>query len=334
MSAGTAAMSRRATGGADSQSAASRLVGRLGLRWRCAEFQPSSSSILLPLFTIFAILGYSACGRSNAIIVGSKNFTEQIVLGEIAAQQIGRKLHVPVERRLDLGGTMLAHLALKDGDIDLYPEYTGTALTTVLKQPLSSDEQEVFATVRSLYRERFRLQWLSPLGFNDSFAMAVRNEDAARLAHPTLSAAASRSWQLGVGYEFLTRPDGLTRLDAIYHLRWQSLPRTMDLGLLYRALNQGQIDMAAANTTDGLLTSGRYTVLEDDKHAFPPYQACFVVREDVVKRVPGLEAALAELSGRVSDSDMRALNKRVDLDHVSATRVAADFLAKLSRPKQ
>jgi glycine betaine/choline ABC-type transport system substrate-binding protein len=286
------------------------------------------------LLGIAAVLSGTGCGRSDAIIVGSKNFTEQIVLGEIAAQQIERKLHVPVERRLDLGGTMLAHLALKDGDIDLYPEYTGTALTTVLKQPLASGEQEVFLKVKSLYADRFHLRWLPPLGFNDSFAMAVRKEDAARLAQPTLSDAARRTWRLGVGYEFLTRPDGLSRLDAIYDLRWQGLPSTMDLGLLYRALNQGQIDMAAANTTDGLLTSGRYTVLRDDKHAFPPYEACFVIREDAMKRVPGLEPALAELSGRISDSDMRALNKRVDLDHISVTRVAADFLARLDRQKQ
>jgi glycine betaine/choline ABC-type transport system substrate-binding protein len=290
-------------------------------------------SLALPALTIFAILGSGACGRSSAIIVGSKNFTEQIILGEIAAQQIERRLHVPVERRLDLGGTMLAHLALEDGDIDLYPEYTGTALATVLKQPLSSGEQEVFSKVKALYEERFRLEWLAPLGFNNAFAMAVRKEDAARLPRPALSAAAARSWRLGIGYEFLTRPDGLRRLDATYHLRWQGLPSTMDLGLLYRALNQGQIDMAAANKTDGLLTSGRYTVLQDDRHAFPPYQACFVVREDVTTRVPGLEAALVELSGRINDDDMRALNKRVDIDHVSVTRVAADFLAALDRRK-
>lgn len=273
------------------------------------------------------------CGRSSSIVVGSKNFTEQIVLGEIAAQQIERRLHVSVERRLDLGGTMLAHLALENGQIDLYPEYTGTALTTVLKQPLMSDEQEVFQRVNELYRTRFHLQWLGPLGFNDSFAMAVRKEDAARLSSPTLTAASRVPWRLGVGYEFLTRPDGLSRLNKIYHLRWSTLPRTMDLGLLYRALNEGQIDMAAANTTDGLLTSGRYVVLADDRHAFPPYQGCFVLRDEALRKWPGLAEALGELNGKVSDADMRALNKRVDLDHVHAPRVAADFLIALDRRK-
>jgi len=277
-----------------------------------------------------ALLTSASCGRTDAIIVGSKNFTEQIVLGEIAAQQIERTLHVTVERRLDLGGTMLAHLALKNGQIDLYPEYTGTALTTVLKQPLSSDPSQVFETVSSLYQSKFKLKWFAPLGFNDSFAMAVRSDDARTLPAPTLSGASVRKWRLGVGYEFLTRPDGLSRFDSVYRLKWQELPRTMDLGLLYRALNQHQIDMAAANTTDGLLTSSRYTVLDDDRHAFPPYQACFVVSQAVLERFPPLQSALAQLSNTLDEKSMRQLNRRVDLDHVSVTRVAADFLSSLS----
>lgn len=281
---------------------------------------------------IFGILLLSTgCGRSSRIIVGSKDFTEQIILGEIAAQQIENTLHTPVERRLDLGGTMLAHLALKDGQIDLYPEYTGTALTAVLKQPLSTDQSQVFTTVARLYQQRFHLRWLDPLGFNDSFAMAVRTEDARKLSAPTLTAAAERAWRLGVGYEFLTRPDGLVRLDSVYHLRWSGLPKTMDLGLLYRALNHGQVDMAAANTTDGLLTSNQYTVLEDVKHAFPPYQACFVVRDDVLDKTPGLRNTLAALSGAIDDVTMRQMNRRVDIDHVPVVRVAADFLSAFNK---
>jgi glycine betaine/choline ABC-type transport system substrate-binding protein len=284
--------------------------------------------------TLCIALLCAGCGRSNRIIIGSKNFTEQIVLGEIAAEQIENTLHVPVERRLDLGGTMLAHLALKDGQIDLYPEYTGTALTAVLKQPLLTDQSQVFTTVSRLYEQRFHLHWMDPLGFNDSFAMAVRAEDARKLSAPTLTAAAERPWRLGVGYEFLTRPDGLARLDAVYHLRWDGLPKTMDLGLLYRALNHGQVDMAAANTTDGLLASNQYTVLQDVKHAFPPYQACFVVRDDVLARTPGLRNALAALSGALDDATMRQMNRRVDIEHVPVVRVAADFLRDLGRHGQ
>jgi osmoprotectant transport system substrate-binding protein len=272
----------------------------------------------------------TACSNPDTIVVGSKNFTEQIILGELAAQQIERKMHTQVERRLDLGGTLLAHLALKDGQITLYPEYTGTALATVLKKPLTSEPGAVFQTVATEYKKQFHLRWLPPLGFDDTFAMAVRTEDAKTLTAPTLSAALSRQWRLGMGYEFLTRADGLTRLDSVYRLHWRGLPTTMDLGLLYRALNQHQVDMAAANSTDGLLTSSRYTVLKDDKHAFPPYQACYIVREDALARNPGLETALSELSNSLDDATMRELNRKVDLEHISVTRVVADFLAKLN----
>jgi glycine betaine/choline ABC-type transport system substrate-binding protein len=290
------------------------------------KFRAVAAAAVLTAAALFCF----SCGRTSAIVVGSKNFTEQEVLGEIAAQQIEARLHTRVERRFFLGGTLLAHLALKGGQIDLYPEYTGTALASVLKESLaSSDPKAVYDKVASQYKERFRLIWMPPLGFNDSFAMAIRRDDARRLTAPTLSAAAARPWHLGVGYEFLTRPDGLRRLNSTYHLRWNGLPTTMDLGLLYRALNQRQIDMAAANSTDGLLTSDQYTVLKDDRHAFPPYQACFVVREDVLQRVPGLRAALAELSGSLDEATMRQLNRRVDIDHVPVVRVAADFLAQL-----
>ena len=274
-----------------------------------------------------------SCNRSAGVVVGSKNFTEQIILGEIAAQQIERRLHVPVERRLDLGGTLLAHLSLVKGDIDLYPEYTGTALTSVLKRPLSSDRQKVFTTVETAYERQFHLKWLPPLGFNDSFAMVVRKEDAQMLSRPDLASAQSRTWRLGVGYEFLTRPDGLRLLNAVYHIPWSGVARTMDLGLLYRALDQHQIDIAAASSTDGLLTSGRYTILADDRHAFPPYQACFVIRDAKLKSQTGLLQAMVELSGSVDDEVMRQLNRRVDVDHQPVVRVAAEFLQHLDQKK-
>ncbi|HXR76052.1 MAG TPA: glycine betaine ABC transporter substrate-binding protein [Bryobacteraceae bacterium] len=292
----------------------------------------SSAAAVLAIAALVCL----SCGRSGAIVVGSKNFTEQEVLGEIAAQQIEARLHTHVERRFFLGGTLLAHLALKDGQIDLYPEYTGTALSSVLKEPLASasDSKAVYDKVASLYKERFHLIWMPPLGFDDTFAMAVRREDAKQLSAQTLSAAVARSWRLGVGYEFLTRPDGLRRLNSTYRLRWNGLPKTMDLGLLYRALNQHQIDMAAANSTDGLLTSNVYAVLKDDRRAFPPYQACFVVREDILRRAPGLRAALDELSGSLDEATMRQLNRRVDIDHVPVVRVAADFLAQMRRGRE
>ena len=260
-------------------------------------------------------------------MVASKNFTEQVLLGEIAAQQIERRLAVQVDRKLNLGGTLLAHQALLGAQIDLYPEYTGTALTAVLKQPPTIDANAAFETVSRMYLNQFRLKWLKPLGFNDSFAMVVRSADARSLPAPTLSAAAGRQWRLGVGYEFLTRADGLIRLNETYRLKWHGDAKTMDLGLLYQALEQSQVDMAAANSTDGRLSSSRFAVLADDRHAFPPYQACFVVRLAALNKDPRLEPALAELSGKLDEKTMRELNRRVDQDHEPVAQVAHDFLA-------
>ncbi len=222
--------------------------------------------------------------------MGSKNFTEQVVLGEIIAQQLERRLHVHVERSLNLGGTLLAHQALVSGQIDLYPEYTGTALSAVLKDPLDNDPAGVLARVRSEYLQKFQVEWLDPLGIDDSFAMVVSGALARQKKLDTLTdaSAAEGTWTLGVGYEFEQRVDGLTALDKTYHLKWAASPKTMDLGLLYKALEQGQVTMIAANTTDGLLSKLDVKVLADDKRAFPPYQVCVAVREQSLRGVSGL----------------------------------------------
>jgi osmoprotectant transport system substrate-binding protein len=277
---------------------------------------------------VLACVCFWSCTSRQSIVVGSKNFTEQVILGEIAAQQLERKLRVPVERRLDLGGTLLAHEALVKGQIDLYPEYTGTASSAILKHKTVLDPIASYMQVKDAYRERFHLVWLPPLGFNDTFAMVVRRPDAEHLSAQNLSAASARAWRLGVGYEFLTRPDGLSRLDAVYSLHWEGTPKTMDLGLLYKALEQKQVDMAAANSTDGLLTGNAFTVLADDKRAFPPYNACFVVRQNVLDQYPGVKWALTMLSNRITEEAMRNLNRRVDVLHQPAVRVARDFLAR------
>jgi len=285
------------------------------------------AAVLRSIAAFVLTLLCSSCAPRSTIVVASKNFTEQVLLGEIAAQQIERRLSVHVDRKLNLGGTLLAHQALLSGQIDLYPEYTGTALTAVLKQPPTSDANAAFETVSRMYLDQFHLRWLKPLGFDDTFAMVVRSSDARSLPAHTLSAATSREWRLGVGYEFLTRADGLIRLNESYRLKWRGDAKTMDLGLLYQALEQSQIDMAAANSTDGLLSSSRFAVLADDRHAFPPYQACFVVRMAALSKDPRLEPALAELSGKLDDKTMRELNRRVDQDHEPLVQVAHDFLA-------
>ena len=277
--------------------------------------------------SLIALLLASGCGKPARIVVGSKNFTEQVLLGEILAQQIERRLGVPVERKLNLGGTLLAHEALVQGSIDLYPEYTGTALTAVLKEPPLADRTAAFERVRTEYQRRWKLEWLPPLGFNDTFAMIVANRTAQTDGISTLSqAAAKRSWRLGVGYEFEKRPDGLEGLLRTYGLRVQGSPVTMDLGLLYQALNSGKVDMIAANSTDGLASFLPVTILQDDRHYFPPYECAVIVREEALRQNPQLKQALLELSGRISDSTMRNLNYQVDGEHRPVPEVARSFL--------
>lgn len=278
------------------------------------------------LACLAVIASLSSCARTSAIVVGSKNFTEQLILGEIAAQQIERKLHVRVERRLDLGGTLLAHEAILHGDIDIYPEYTGTASSVVLKQLAPGDTIRAYMAVKDEYLKRFHLVWLPPLGFNDTFAMVVRSDDAKRLTASDLSAARSRAWRLGIGFEFLTRPDGLARLNKIYSLPVDGTPKSMDLGLLYRALRQKNVDMAAGNSTDAPLTDAAFTVLKDDRHAFPPYTACYVVRQSLLDAQPAVRSALTLLENRISDDTMRNLNRRIDFEHRPVEQVARDFL--------
>lgn len=276
----------------------------------------------------------AACGEKPAVVVGSKNLTEQAILGEILAQQIERRLHVKVERKLNLGGTLVAHKALVAGEIDLYPEYTGTALTAVLKQKAMQDPAAVFDEVKALYAARWKLDWLRPLGFNNTFAMIIQKKEAEAKGIRTLSqAAAAHPWTLGIGYEFAQRPDGLDGLLSTYGLHMAEPPRTMDLGLLYTALKDNQVDMIAASATDGQISNMNVEVLEDDKHYFPPYQCAVVVREAAEQRLPGLRAALEELSGKISDEEMRKLNAAVDVDHRPEWKVAGEFLKEQGSSK-
>lgn len=279
-------------------------------------------------FACLIALVCAACGSPKpTIVVGSKNFTEQVLLGEILAQQIERRLPVHVERRLDLGGILLTHEALVKGDIDLYPEYTGSALTTVLKQRAISDPADALTAVRALYRSQWNLDWLDPLGFNNTFAMIVKGEEARNSHIVTISdAARAHAWRLGLGYEFAERPDGLDGLVKAYNLHYAAPPISMDLGLLYEALEHDHVDMIAGNSTDGMIAKMDVAVLEDDLHYFPPYQCAVVVREQTETKFPQLRAALQELSGKFTDATMRKLNAAVDVDHHTVSAVAAEFL--------
>ncbi len=265
--------------------------------------------------------------RPDHPILGAKNFTEQVVLGELLAQEIEAKSHLKVERRFYLAGSYICHQALISGRIDAYVEYTGTALTAILKQPLERDPKSVLNTVRRLYTSQYGVTVGPPLGFENTFAMVIRGDDARRLHVSTLTQAAQYTpqWRLGVGYEFEQRPDGLPSLSAAYGLHFAEPPRTMDLGLLYRALNAHQVDMIAANSTDGPIQEFGLTVLDDDRHYFPPYQAVPLVRDDALKRWPQIQSALDALAGRITAEDMRAMNEAIDGDHRDPAEVVSEF---------
>jgi glycine betaine/choline ABC-type transport system substrate-binding protein len=270
----------------------------------------------------------AGCSRPSPIVVGSKNSTEQLVLGEIAAQHLENRLGVSVIRRLNLNGTLLAHQSVALGQIDLYPEYTGTALTAVLKLAPEADPTVVRERVRQEYERRFRLAWMPPLGFEHGFAVAVRAERARQARLETLSDAAGYTpgWRIGVGYEFLERLDGYRTLMRTYRLPVVAPPESMDLGALYQALQSGKVDMVAGAETDGMLTTEGVTMLRDDQHAFPPSQAAFVVRIDTLASHPGLAEALAELSGKFTVPMMRKLNAEADVRQRPIAEVARGFL--------
>ena len=288
------------------------------------------------------------------MVIGAKNFTEQVVLGELLAQEIESVSGERVERRFYLAGSYICQQALASGRIDGYVEYTGTALTAILKQPLppvgERDAAQVFEVVRRLYEQRYGVRVERGLGFEDTFAMVVRGEDARRLGVRTISDAvmvseamsqgrgssagsgeamgqppARMDWRLGVGYEFEERPDGLSGLEAAYGLRFGEAPRVMDLGLLYRALANGQVDMVAGNSTDGPIRALGFVALEDDRHYFPPYEAVPLFREDSLKAHPGIEVALDRLAGKVSAEEVRGMNDAVDSQHQDVGEVVRAF---------
>jgi osmoprotectant transport system substrate-binding protein len=265
--------------------------------------------------------------RLDRPVIGAKNFTEQVVLGELLAQEIEAKSNLSVERRFYLAGSYICNQALIAGRIDGYVEYTGTALTAILKQPLNRNPEAVLGTVRRLYAQRFNVTVGPPLGFQNTFAMVIRGADARRLHLTTLSEAAryTPQWRLGVGYEFQQRPDGLPGLSAAYGLKFAEPPRAMELGLLYRALNARQVDMIAANSTDGPIVEFGLTMLEDDKHYFPPYQAVPLIRDEALREWPQIKVALDALAGKITAEDMRGMNEAVDGEHRDPAVVVREF---------
>lgn len=287
----------------------------------------------VPLLLFGAVVLVGGCrARAERVVVGSKNFAEQTLLGEIVAQALERA-NVPVERRLALGGTFICDRAIRAGQIDVYVEYTGTAYTAILKRPPTSDAKTVLAAVRQAYAAD-GLDWTAPLGFDNTFAIVIRGDDAERLGVRSISDAAAHApeWRAGFGYEFMERADGFAGLAATYGLRFREPPRVMDLGLLYRALVEKEVDLVAGNSTDGLIASLKLRALSDDRHYFPPYDAVPVVRRATLERRPEVRSVLDALGGKISVDEMRRMNTAVDGERRPAEAVARRFLdAALAR---
>ena len=276
--------------------------------------------------TLCLALLLASCAK-KPLVVGSKNFTESVILGELVAQKL-ESSGCKVDRRLNLGGTLVCDAAMTAGSLDSYVEYSGTALTAILKQPASNDRDGVTQKVAALYNAR-KLHWGPNLGFNNTFAMLVRAADAQRLGLRRISdlKRVEASFQPGFGYEFVERPDGWNGLVKTYGLAFAKPPRTMDLGLTYKALASDQVDLIAGDWTNGLIHSLNLVALQDDRHYFPPYDAAVVSRNDIDQRCSGASSALQSLAGTIDDATMRRLNFEVDGRRRDAGEVVREFLS-------
>jgi osmoprotectant transport system substrate-binding protein len=295
----------------------------------------SPRSLRLAVLLLF-LLAFApvSCRKSQKphLTIGSKFFTEQVILAELLAQHIEARTGVHVDRKSNLGGTLLCHKALLAGDLDLYVEYTGTALTAVLNESPSRDAHDVYTRVKQAYAQRFNLEVTEPLGFENTFAMVVRSEDAQRLHLRSASDLVpyAPKMRAGFGYEFIERPDGFKGWSQLYGLHFAAPPSVMDLGLIYRALVDKKVDIVAGNSTDGLIDALHLVPLVDDKHYFPPYDAVPIVRRDALAKFPELRSALADLANKISADEMRHINAEVDANQRDAAAVVRAFRASKS----
>jgi osmoprotectant transport system substrate-binding protein len=272
---------------------------------------------------LLCTLFLASCNSKKPIVVGSKNETEQMLLGEIVAQHLEHRLGRPVERRSGLGGTAILYQALLSGEVGVYPEYTGMIESEILKEPANSDPQIVLTRVRGQL-EMMQIEVLDPLGFDNPSAMVV-SAQGGQPANLSEAAKNPKRWRLAIPYEFQSRSDGLQAL-ASYHLPMDS-PRVVDPKQLFVLLAKGDVDMVATRATDGRLTSD-WKVLADDQKVFPPYEACLLVRKEVIAAEPALRPALAELSGKIHADTMQKLNAEVDVLNRPVATVAAGFLER------
>jgi len=282
---------------------------------------------LLCLVFLLTFAGCTAKSSNNTIRIGTKNFTEQFILGELMAQLIESRTNIHVKRVFNLGGTMICHSALLKGEIDLYAEYTGTALTAILKRAKISSPQSAYNTVKKAYQEMYGLEWLEPFGFNNTFTITVRNSDAEANGWKKISDLKKVSGKLRAGFtaEFVERPDGYPGLKRAYGFQFGSV-KDLDPGLMYQAQAQEEVDVICAFATDGRIVAYDFLPLIDDRGFFAPYYAASVIRGEVLKAHPEIRDALAPLAGLLNNETMQKLNFQVDEMHQSPKEVAQQFL--------
>lgn len=282
------------------------------------------ATVLLLLPSVVLI----GCSSSNTVTVGSKDYSENIVLGEIFAQLIEAKTDLKVIRKLNMGGTFVNFEAIKNGQIDLYPEYTGTALTAQLKMDVITDADETYRTVSEEFDKQFNIKWLKPLGFNNTYTLAVTNEIFETYRIETFSdlAAISENLVFGAEHEFFDRQDGFDGLVKTYGMKFKGEPKKMNVSLKYQAMGSGDIDVTDAFATDGQIKQYNLKVLKDDKNFFPPYYAAPIIRKEVLEKYPELEQILNSLEGLIDDETMMEMNYKIDVDNQDIKKVAEDFL--------
>ncbi len=285
--------------------------------------RPKPSFLFLTLIGI----GMWGLGCDRPVVVGSKNFTEQVILGEMIALMLEEE-GLSVDRKLNLGGSFICHNALTTGQMDVYVEYTGTALTAILKEEAIHDPSEVYHRVTEEYERRFGLAWGPPLGFNNTYALAMRTDEALRLGIRTISDLIQHQGTIrtGFGHEFLEREDGFPGLVAAYGLDFALPPGGMELGLIYQALMENEVDLIAGSSTDALIEKFGLVVLEDDRGFFPPYFAAPVYRPQAAEMYPALVNVMQKLGGGIDEASIRTLNLAVDGERRAERQVAYEFL--------
>ena len=281
--------------------------------------------LLTALMLVFSVVG---CGTSSdTITIGGKNFTEQNILVYLMADLLEAKTNLKVITKPNLGGTMVVSEALDRGDIDLYAEYTGTALTVQLKQPPMTDPQAVYDKVKAEYESQKHLTWLKPFGFNNTYTLTMRKSEAEKYGIKTISDLVKYAPKMTLvcEQEFLERPDGYPGLEKAYGLHFKST-KGMDAGLTYAAVQSGKADLNDGFSTDGRIAAFNLVSLIDNKHFFPPYYAAPVVRDDTLKKHPEIATTLNLLAGKITNETMQELNKEVDVDKQDPKDVAKAWL--------